>query len=174
MTRKSSIAVGIAVLILQGCANYMYSGELSAEDSDGNPRKVVIYWPMTDPLIGKRKAGPVMVLTECGIPIQFDQQPEGVVFRGNPQDDRLADGDTPNVSEFECGRLTEVSNLVTAGEGPLRFEIYCAPVNDEFSAIRRTYIAASGQPYEVVTTYEKSKSLMGKTMPAPEPPACNR
>ena len=150
----------------------MYSGELSASDSEGATRKVIVYWPMTDPLIGKRKAGPVMLLTECGVPVRFDQQEEGVVFRGNPNDDKYVDGETPNVSEFECGRLSDVDRLVDAEAGALRFEIRCAPVNDDFSAFRRSYIAASDEPYEVITTYEKKKSLTGKTLEGPEPPIC--
>jgi hypothetical protein len=172
MIRMRLIAVCVAVFLLQSCANYMYTGELSAQDSTGVERKVIVYWPMTDPFIGKRKAGPVMLLTACGIPIQFDQQPEGIVFRGNPNDDMIAEGVTPNQSEFECGRFGDNRSLVDIKDESVSFTIACRPVNDEFSAITRSYIAARDESYEISASSQKSTSFLGKTLEGPDPPDC--
>jgi len=174
MNRVCSSTVCVALFLLQGCANYMYTGELSAQDSTGAERKVIVYWPMTDPFIGKRKAGPVMLLTECGIPIQFDQQPEGIVFRGNPNDDEVAKGNTPNESEFECGRFADDRLLVDIEDGSVNFTIVCKPVNDEFSAITRSYIAARNESYEFSASSQKTTSFLGKTLEGPDPPYCTQ
>ena len=173
MTRSLTLPTCTAIVLLQGCANYMYTGEMSALDSMGVERTVIVYWPKTDPFIGKRKAGPIMLLTECGIPIQFDQQPEGIIFRGNPADDMIAEGDTPNTSEFECGHIEGDRLLVDIDDGPVSFVILCRPVSGEFSAITRSYIAASEESYEVQASSTKSTSFMGKTLDGPKPPECS-
>jgi hypothetical protein len=163
---------GLLILLLQGCTNYMYTGRMTALDSQGEERLVVVYWPKTDPWLGKRKAGPVTLLTECGIPIRFDQQEEGIVFRGNPRDDVYVDGETPNISEFECGRFITDALLFEIDDGPASFIIQCEPFNGEFSAIKRTYIAARDAAYEIDMTSTQEKSLTGKTLDGPLPIPC--
>ena len=174
MARIAPITLSVLALLAQGCTNYMFTAEMMANDSEGDERQIVVYWPMTDPLLGGRKAGPVMLLTECGIPIQFDQQEEGIVFRGNPQDDVFVDGPTPPTSEIECGRFTSADTLVDIDEGTVEFEIRCAPVNDEFAAIPRAYIAARDEPYEIEIRGVMLRSVFGKTLDAPPIPDCRR
>ena len=175
MNRIAPIFFCSLALFLQGCVtNYMFTAEMTAEDSAGDERQVVVYWPMTDPLIGGRKAGPVVLLTECGIPIQFDQQEEGIVFRGNPQDDRFVDGPQPTTSEFECGRFTGDEKLVDIEGGTVEFVIRCAPTSDDFAAIPRSYIAAREEPYEITIRGEMVRSMFGKVLDARPMPDCRR
>jgi hypothetical protein len=145
---------------------------MTAEDSQGEERDIVMYWTKTDLLLGRTKAGSARLLTECGVPIRFDQRPEGVLFRGTPGDDALAGGTTPNVSEFECGRFTDHETLTEIQDGRVSFVIECVPVTDEFSAFPRTYIAASEKPYEIQVTSVMERSIFGKTFEGPEPPVC--
>ena len=171
--RNTTIALtGLLILLLQGCTNYMYTGRMTALDSQGEERLVVMYWPKTDPWFGKRKAGPVTLLTECGIPIRFDQQDEGIVFRGIPGDDKYLDRETPNVSEFECGRFIGDALLTEIDDGSASFVIQCEPINGEMSAIIRTYIAAKNSAYEIDMTSTREKSLTGKTLDGPPPIPC--
>jgi hypothetical protein len=173
MTTAYTLGLSAAALMLQGCANYMNSGELEAPDAEGVERTVVLYWPKTTKFIGADEAGPAKLMIECGNDIQFDQQPVGIVFRGNPADDVIAEGVTPPGQEFECGRFTSHDELTAIGDGTVSFEVHCRAVTGEMAARKRVYIAARNEPYETTVSSVKSSSFLGKTLPAPERPGCS-
>ena len=174
MKRVTQFIFIVLLIQITGCANYMYQGELMATDSANQSRKVILYWPKTDPLIGEVKAGPAMLLTECGIPIMFQQQPEGIIFRGSSADDRLP-GQAPGSLQDgnECGRFVDQSELKAISDGPLLVKVLCEPISDDFSVVDRTYLKAHDEPYEFDISETKEWTLLGSTPNAPEPPLCS-
>lgn len=148
----------LSIITVLGCANHVYQGKISALDSKGKERHVVLYWTKTDPLLGKAKAGPASLLTECGIPIQFTEQENGIIFRGMPGQDQRVIGEAGDEIDILCGRFnghnkfTEISD----GTGTVSISVYCVPVLDEFSiASQRSYINASQTPYQFPVTSKK-------------------
>jgi len=160
--------------LLSGCTNYLYQGSIKAEDSAGKQRQVVLYWSKTEPLIGDEKADMVHVLTECGLVIVFENQPNGIIFRGEPQRDRRVNSSASGNQKdnIECGRILGASRLTELGEGPLSLRIQCAPVSSEFSVQKRTYLQARKAPYKFDVAEKKSWSFFGNTPAAPAVPTC--
>lgn len=171
------ILMGIVLLsgsVLSGCTNYLYQGSIKAEDSAGKQRQVVLYWSKTEPLIGDEKADMVHVLTECGSLIVFENQPKGIIFRGEPQRDRRVNSSAGGEQEdnFECGRILGANRLTELGKGRLSLNIQCMPVNSEFSVQKRSYLQARKSPYEFDIAEKKSWSFFGSTPMAPIVPTC--
>jgi hypothetical protein len=171
--KKILIMVAMLVLgsSLNGCTNYLYQGSIKAEDSAGKQRQVVLYWSKTDPLIGDEKADVAHLLTECGSLVVFENQPEGIIFRGEPQRDRLVSpqattGGSP-AQTLECGRIQGPRRLVDLGRGKVSLTIQCEPVSGEFSVQKRTYLKARNAPYEFAVTENKQWSFLGSTPDAP-------
>jgi hypothetical protein len=160
---------------LIGCTNYLYQGAIKAEDSAGKQRQVVLYWSKTDPLIGDEKADMAHVLTECGALIVFENQPQGIIFRGDPQRDRLASGVTVTPGDgntMECGRILHAQRLTELGKGKVSLTIRCEPKSNEFSVKPLTYIRAREAAYEFDVSESKSWSLLGSAPNAPAVPVC--
>jgi len=162
-------------LSLQGCTNYLYQDRIQAMDSAGRERQIVLYWSKTKGLFTKPKAGPASLLTECGAPIMFVEQPPGIFFRGTPGQDRLIIGvaDASIPTEIPCGSFISQKRFVDIPSGPLRLTVFCEPVAGEFSVGRRTYIQARQEPYEFTMTATRKWSLTGKVPEGPVPPPCN-
>ena len=160
---------------LQGCASTLYQGEIVAPSSSGEDRRAILYWSKTRAFPWKAKAGPAVLLNECGTPVTFVERPEGIVFLGTPGQDQPVDG-SPAGQEFRCGRIVGGERFVDLGEGPLDLTITCHPVEDDegFGAIPGAtgYLAARTEPYRFTISGERSWSLLGATPPAPAPPAC--
>ncbi len=172
MRRLPIVSLGLLVGVLQGCANYLYQGEITAQDSSGQERRVVLYWPKTDPLLGDPKAGPAILLTQCGARITFVERPERIVFRGTPSQDRPS-GQDVTISEGQiCGRFVGEKRFVDIDGGTLSLIISCEPITSEFS-LNRAYLRASPDPYQFQIKEDKSWSLFGKVPDAPKPPACS-
>jgi hypothetical protein len=162
-------------LSLQGCSSYLYEGKIQAKDSAGRDRQVIIYWTKTGGFFAKPKAGPARLLTECGTPIMFEEQPQGIVFRGTPGQDRVVIGE-PALSmptEVPCGSFIGPKLFLDIAGGPLKLTILCEPVADKSSEESRTYIQAREEPYEFPITSIKKWSLSGKAPEAPAPPVCD-
>lgn len=168
------IVIGfLLVASVFGCANHVYQGEISALDSKGKERQVVLYWTKTDPLLGKAKAGPASLLTECGVPILFDEQETGIFFRGTPGQDHLVIGETGDSIDMVCGRFNNQNKFTEIEDGTLSVSVYCIPLVDEFSlASRRSYIQARQAPYQFPVTSRKQISLFGKIPDVPGPFDC--
>ena len=157
--------------VLNGCTNYLYQGSIKAEDSAGQQRQVVLYWSKTDPLVGDEKADMAHLLTECGSLVVFENQPEGIIFRGEPQRDQLVSpqaitGGSP-AETLECGRIQGPHRLADLGRGIVSLTIQCEPVSGEFSVQKRTYLKARNAPYEFDITESKNWSFLGSTPQAP-------
>jgi hypothetical protein len=178
MTRINILIITIALWMTAGCTNFLYQGEISAPDSFGKERHFLIYWTKTDPLIGASKAGPAILLTECSpaTRIDFGDQPEGIVFRGEPGRDRLP-GQTASVGPNQiCGKITNYSSLKEAAAGLLRVAIYCQPMpKDEFDLQPRNYLSTRPEPYEFPVIEKQNKwSFFGETLQGPPVPECRQ
>jgi len=161
------IAVYCTLFLLGGCTNYLYQGEITAQDSAGMKREVILYWSKTDPLLGREKAGPIVVLTQCGSSIIFDERDEGIVFRGEAGREVIARTGEPVVDGFICGKVLNQNRFVDLGEGNLELTILCKPVSDKFSVKPRHYILAADEPYRFEVNAKKKWSFLGKVPPAP-------
>jgi hypothetical protein len=156
---------------LSGCTNYLYQGRLSGLDAYNKANQFTLYWPRTEPLIGRAKAGPAILMTDCSSTrIDFSEQPEGIVFRGEQGRDRLA-GEAASVSRNQiCGSIVGQRRLADVQAGELSLFINCEPMPaDDFDAQPRNYPKAQAGPY-IFHIVEKIRhwSLFGETLPGPE------
>lgn len=156
---------------LAGCTNYLYQGRLAGADAYNQANQFTLYWPKTVPLIGRDKAGPAILMTDCSTTrIDFSDQPEGIVFRGEQGRDRLA-GNTSSVSLNQiCGRIAGQQKLAEVHAGELPVLINCEPVPaDDFDAQPRNYPKARAEPY-IFHIVEKIKrwSWFGETLSGPD------
>lgn len=163
----------LTLFVLSGCTNYLYQGNVKASDSEGNERTVILYWNKTVPFVGDDKAGPASLLTECGNLITFEEQVNGIVFRGSPDRDIVVStGLNASINDV-CGEFLKQTRFVEIGEGELQVMIKCRPQpGDEFSVSNRRYIAASETPYTFNISSNKELSLLGKTHHSPAVPDC--
>ena len=161
---------------LNGCTNYVYQGSIKAEDSEGKQRQMLLYWSKTEPLIGDEKADMAHLSTECGSLIVFENQPQGIIFRGEPQRDRLvpelATAGAASSTTMECGRIKGASRLTAVGSGKVSLTIHCVPVSNEFSVKKRVYPRARQAAYVFDVTENKKWSLLGSTPELPAAPTC--
>lgn len=171
MSRVLRLALVGVIILLNGCATYVYQGDIRAKDSNGVERQTVLYWTKTDPLIGSAKAGPAVLRTACGTPVTYDQQSDAIVFRGSPDKDRLAGQHEAVRSGQVCGRFVGHTRFVEIGPGPLQLTIHCAPLTSEFS-VSRAYLQARQAPYTFAIHEQKHWSLVGTVPAAPPPPPC--
>lgn len=156
---------------LTGCTNYLYQGRLAGVDAYNKANQFTLYWPKTEPLIGRDKAGPAILMTDCSTTrIDFSDQPEGIVFRGEQGRDRLA-GATSGVSRNQiCGSIVGQRQLAEVHAGELLVLINCEPMPaDEFDAQPRNYPKAQAEPY-IFHIVEKIKrwSVFGETLQGPD------
>ncbi len=169
-------ALFVVVAALNGCTSYVYQGSIKAEDSAGKQRQMLLYWSKTEPLIGDEKADMAHLRTECGSLIVFENQPEGIIFRGEPQRDRvvpaLATQRTGSSKTIECGRIKGSNRLTELSAGKISLTIKCEPVSNEFSVKQRTYPKARKAAYVFDVTESKKWSLLGSTPAVPAAPTC--
>ena len=159
----------ILTLVLSGCTNYMYQGQFTGQDAYGKERHFVLYWPKTEQLIGTTKAGPAILLTECSLTkIDFDDQPQGIIFRGEQGLDRLAGQPSTVERNQTCGKILNYAKLADVPAGNLDLEINCEPMSNDFAIQPRNYLKARQAPYQVPVV-EKTRhwSLFGETLPGP-------
>jgi hypothetical protein len=156
---------------LTGCTNYIYQGRISGVDAYNKANQFTLYWPKTVPLIGRDKAGPAIFMTDCSTTrIDFSEQPEGIVFRGEEGRDRLA-GATSGVSRNQvCGSFVGQQKLVEVHAGKLALLISCEPMPaDEFDTQPRNYPKAKAEPYKFhIVEIIKHWSLFGETLQGPD------
>jgi hypothetical protein len=176
MKPAPSLPALLFILTLSGCTNYLYQGELSGMDAYDKPNRFTLYWPKTEPLIGRDKAGPAILMTDCSTTrIDFSDQPEGIVFRGEPDRDRLAGATTTVTQNQICGKFIGPLKLAEVQAGALAVAINCEPMPaDEFAAQPRNYPKAKAEPY-IFQIVEKIKrwSWFGETLPGPEAACTN-
>ena len=171
-----SLPALLFALTLGGCANYLYQGELAGMDAHDKPNRFTLYWPKTEPLVGSDKAGPAILMTGCSTTrINFSDQPEGIVFRGEPGMDRVAGASASVTQNQVCGKFVGPTRLVQVQAGALAVAISCEPMPaDEFAARPRNYPRAKTEPY-IFQIVEKIKrwSWFGETLPGPEAVCAN-
>jgi hypothetical protein len=168
----NKLVILLSLLSLSACTNYLYQGSLRAPDSNGVEREHVIYWPKTELLLGKTKGGPATLMTECGSAIQFDERPEGIVFRGSPASDIDPKTGHPVDLEHICGRFLNFKRFADSNAGDLQISVLCTALSDDFSVIERSYLQANDSPYIFNITEQKEWSIFGSTVNAPAPLIC--
>lgn len=165
----------LAALLISGCANTLYQGDFQATDTAGKERNFILYWTKTDPLIGKSKAGPAVLLTECSpARIHFSDSKEGILFRGEPGADRLQGQDQTVGQDEVCGKIEKFQALKEIPEGTIALRMFCEPLPaDEFAVQPRNYLAPRSEPYSIaIAEQQKDWSLLGKVLEGPQAPAC--
>ncbi len=173
MKKYSGLALLVLAGTLNGCATYVYQGSMSAPDSDGVQRDVLLYWTKTDPLMGEPKADMAHLRTACGALVVYENRESGVVFRGQAGRDRPVSGDQPATADgFECGRFVGKNSLRDVGAGPLELTMRCAPTSNEFSVQKLRYLKAREAPYRFQITESRQRSFFGATPDVPPPPPC--
>jgi hypothetical protein len=176
-----TVARNIALLVvfgfLTGCTHSLYHAELDTLNSEGGPRKSVLYWSKTNKLIGDAKAGPILLMTACSTRrIHFAETEIGIVFRGSPGQDRIP-GQSGTVTDGAiCGKIQSGSKITDLHAGPLLLTVSCEAMTDEFSArtglFSPSYLQARESSYQFEVQEVRSWSVWGRTPDAPEPPAC--
>lgn len=141
-------------------------------DANGEPRKSILYWSKTKAWLAKPKAGHAIVLTECGVPIRYDQRPGKIIFRGTPGEDSVPGQPPSGADDLECGQFVGKDLLVDIEQGTVKLTVLCKGVSNEFSAIPRVYLPASPDSYTFVVSSSKTNSFFGKVPDAPATPDC--
>jgi len=170
---KKTFSMALCLSLLAGCTTTVYQGSIRAPDSNGQQRQVVLYWTMTEPLVGGAKADIANLLTECGSLVVFENTGQSVVFRGEPGRDKPLSGEPADSNMFECGRFVDTRDLKEVAAGSVALTIQCDPVSDDFSVTSRSYLKASNQPYRFTITADKRWSMLGATPTVPPPPECS-
>lgn len=155
---------------LTGCTNYLYQGQIYGTDAYGHKEQFQVYMTKTEKLIGSTKAGPAILKTACSYTaIAFEDQPQGIIFRGEPGKDRLPGNSETVGMEQPCGKVLNYTKLADVHEGELLITIGCEPMpKDEFDLRPRNYPKASANPYSFpLVEQEKHWSLFGETLQAP-------
>jgi len=175
MKRIYMVTCALTFWLTAGCTNFLYQGEITARDSYGKERHFVLYWTKKDPLIGTASAGPAILLTECSpfSRISFDEQSDGLIFRGEPDRDRFIKKDTTAGPDMVCGKVTNYTRWAEAKEGALYLAVFCEPVPNAFAVEPRNYLAADPKPYSFpVAEKIKKWSFFGETLEGPPVPEC--
>ena len=162
----------ISICLLTGCATYTYEGRITAMDSGRVEREVLLTWSKTDPIIGKAKADMMMLLTGCGVPVQYDEKATGIYYFGVPGSDVPIRDGLQQGQQVICGQILEYQRVEDIPAGILKLEMLCRPRAGRFSGDSRRYLMARNEPYEFTITENKEWSLFGKDVVL-QKPVCN-
>ncbi len=175
--QNHTIGIFIGLLVMPGCTNSLYKGEIDALSSAYHERKAIIYWTKTNPLMGEAKAGPAILMTECSTRrLTFTEKKSGLYFYGDPGKDKLANQMAITSQNTICGKIIGKKHFTNIKPGPIQVDIVCESVDDDFSVSSHStspaYIKASKTPYTFEMTESSSWSLFGNIPEAPLPPEC--
>lgn len=166
MFRKMIII--LLVVILSGCTQYTYFGQIEAEDSEGNLRNHLIYWTKTERLLWYDEiSGAAWLLTECSLnTVAFSETENGIFFRCTPNDSIVIEvGNLRNM----CGEILNANRFTELSEGNIEFKIYSTFMRDDFTAGNHSYLKASQDKYNIIIKREESSEFKDG---APRRPEC--
>lgn len=173
MRLSRALSVGPLALMLAACAQTtLFVGELETPDSQGVERVTQVYWYRKPLDSGQVEVGSLTLRTACAAPIRFEQAGDGLVFRGDPERDRLVGLVGEVGAAVRCARVETDRRLQEIGPGELRISIFCEPANNEFSVVKRNYPRASSEPYLFPVRAETRASADAAGL-EPPPPACD-
>jgi len=161
-----------ALILLSGCTTYNYQGSLIAPDSNDMEREVVLYWNKTEPLIGSAKASELKLLV-CDTSISFVEIDEGIIFRGSPDRDIIAETNQPAPNGYICGKVLDEKKIVKIDQDELSLIVSCLPKNGSFSVKPRIYLKAQDKPYKFKINVSKEWSWFGKIPKGAAVPVCD-
>lgn len=147
MRNISGLFILVIAALFCGCTtNTLYMGTATLPASDGNLHTTMISWTSSEAPFREPKAGPIQIASECSErTIFFDQQGEGILFRGMPGSD-LKDGHSVGQNE-ECGHIETTQPLTNLGPGTIELQIDCSPRTSVMTTKPNYYLAARSEPY---------------------------
>lgn len=177
LRQNHTFGIFFGLLVIHGCTNSLYKGEIDVLSSEYQERKAIIYWTKTKPLMGEVKAGPAILMTECSTRrLTFTEKKSGLYFYGDPGKDKLANQMAITSQNTICGRIIGKKHFSSIKPGSIQVNILCESVDDDFSvhsgSTSPAYIKASKTPYTFDITESSSWSLFGNIPEAPQPPDC--
>lgn len=136
--------------LLAGCAHhYVYSGTLTAQDSQATDRQFLLYWNRTErPVWFDESEGSVRVLPQCSLNVMnYDERPEGIVFRARESDKKVIE---PDRDQHLCGRILNAKQVTDLTEGPLSLTVLCTDSPPDELSRPKPYLKARPEPYEFI------------------------
>jgi len=148
MMNQALRGLTLGTLLLSGCAyNYIYSGTLEAEDSQGKHRQFLLYWNKTErPVWFNTSEGTVRVLSQCSLNVMpYDERPEGIIFRARESDKKVID---PEQDKHVCGRILSGNLVADLPENSLSLTVLCADSPPDELNQAKPYLKARPEPYK--------------------------
>ncbi len=161
----------ITTALLSACTGHLYIARTTFQDGDQRC-EALAYWSRTDYIIGV-KADSVLTVTAGGNrrAIQYTEQDNRIVYRGEKSRDQKVYGSTTTETTFVCGWVDKPGTLQDFSGKELVLYMHCRAKADEFT-ISKGYLPAQASPYTFAVSEEIVKSLTGALPPTPAPPTC--
>jgi hypothetical protein len=125
----------ILLLLIQGCTNTLYQGDLVSANNDDQQQSFRLWWIKTS-LFSKQKGdGNIRLDTGCSR-YGFTESKEGMTIvlpADQYQSENGQQGD-----RLTCAKITNLQRISDFKEGDLNVETYCTPQNDDFSVVKKT------------------------------------
>jgi hypothetical protein len=135
--RRTFTVLFVALVLLTGCAQYLYTGMFPASDVRERSHDVVVYWTATERLLWFNEySGGVRLLPECSTDVMdFEEKADGIAWR------------VPE--KGVCGTIEGARRVRDLHEGGLKILISCAPQQDEFTVFPVFSLLPEKGPYTV-------------------------
>lgn len=160
---------------LSSCTTYIYQGHIQALDSSQTEREVMVTWSVTKKGFFAREGDSILLLTACGTPITFTEQPDnrGIIFYAAPGTVIPSRPELVQTNKVTCGEILDYKKVEDIPPGKLRVMVFCTPKPGRFSGAANRYLKASNDPYVFTVTESKEWSVLGKDVILPKP-ACQQ
>lgn len=148
MVNHALRGLALWTLLLSGCAhNYVYSGTLEAQDSQGKDRQFLLYWHKTArPVWFDTSEGTVRVLPQCSPNVMpYDERPDGIIFRTRESDKKVIN---PEQDKHVCGRILNWTRVADLTEDSLSLTVLCTDSPPDDLNQPKPYLKARPEPYE--------------------------
>jgi hypothetical protein len=126
----------VLVLILQGCTNTLYQGDLVSTNNLDQQQSFRLWWTKTSLFSSQKGDGSIHLDTGCSR-YSFTESDKGlVVILGA---DRYQSKNQQQGSLLTCAKITNLKRIKDFKQGELTVETYCTPVDDGFSMVKKTF-----------------------------------
>lgn len=172
--RTHAVTIMLAILILQGCTSYIYTGSARYADDAGAERCYGVHWSLTRyAWVYKTQNDPISLGLAGGSDnILYAETPDdGIVSRAEADEtvpEALSALDKPGI----CGRVLNAGKIrdIQPGPGALTLTFRCAIERDGFTVGDRLYPAARKDPYVFDIQRKETRDPQGD---APATPVCD-
>jgi len=146
------LAIILFVLSLTGCTSTttLHTGSIVVNTPTHQHQTSMVYWTTTDrPFWFGTESGTIRLLTSCSTnTIQFDEQPNGIIFRRRQTDVPVV-GDIP--LNGVCGRI-ENADTIRDVDDELVLTLSCQNESNAFTVTNTEYPVASVNSYVIPIT----------------------